>query len=247
MLTRPTPGLDYATPPHPIWRRLRRCALLVVMLMITAGGVVKRGEIATLLNRAWLLHWQQRCLSYDLPGGRRVVLDRGCQPEPSTPPARCWRMLNAGLGPGGRGSRNTARGDAAGTLLFLGPLDNTAGERRLVVLELVDRPPVRGGGGRGGAGGPRIIMHVVEPGSWRADPVRLQQDRMDLGTLLRGANAGTLRVGAGRIDPAEPTRFTLAYEVGGRTGILDGSLCGDELFVFARDAADGLRQRRSGR
>jgi hypothetical protein len=81
----------------------------------------------------------------------------------------------------------------------------------------------------------RTILELVEPAEWRC--------RFSVGegpdsnrkptTLLRAARAW--RVFAGQVDPADPTRLTIGYEVDGKAGVIDGRLTeGDRLMLSPR-------------
>lgn len=102
-------------------------------------------------------------------------------------------------------------------------LVNSAGDERLVAVILAPAPPVSVDGP---AGTPQLVMvsALVSGAEWGREPVWRGN-----GSLLEGAflKAARLRVYAAKLDPADPSRFTIRYEADKVAGVVEGRLGGD--------------------
>ena len=238
---RPQPArVDYAPPPRP-WRRgrvVRRAGITAALLLL---GIIAYAWGPTLAHRASLWNLQRKCLNASAPADRVVweedpkaaarllITDRQyvtAVPEPHYLPGGMpapfaawfsadWDRLYAALSPPGRKPNPT---------IFMGPRRAAGGgERRLVVVE-APRFEV-----------PLAIVEytfhaaIIDPRNPLSGP-RLLDNGLSIfdSGMLRRDQAGTLRFFAGQPDPADPSHFTVQYEIDGAPGTIDGWLKGDD-------------------
>ena len=101
---------------------------------------------------------------------------------------------------------------ASGATVFLGALTDGDGRRRLVSVEAVPRYAVNGFMG--------FTVREFEPASGRGPLAQASQ--MDWWCDSSGIPGQSIRVFAGKPDPADPSRFTFDFEVDGRRGTFEG-------------------------
>jgi hypothetical protein len=242
----PTTGqpvrLAYAARPHHRGRRVRQIGVLVALVVV---GIQAARHGPRTYERARLLYWQHRCLTYTPPPGQVVydrpddppvtVVLRGCVPtrqfaagSPGTaaPVPKCWAELSAAAGWAPGTSPSTGPAGAAGPagrpIAFLHERRTPAGRRRLVVL-WYDPDPIDGNPASGFAGLDAAVM--VRPATWDrpSDEVSLTPSSLS-GTFGIVQWRPAFRLYAGEPDPADESHFTLRYEAGGEAGTIDGWL-----------------------
>ena len=223
------PRIDYA-PSRP---RLRaRTVVRVVVGSLLLGGILVG-------SWAWgpacwlhvkLLHWQSRSLGYAAPPGqvvfdndstqiRSLVSSAGFEeaqwtaPPSAFRPAAAWQNFYRLYSPPGRR-------DAP--VLFLHERRNRAGEARLVVVER--GWPERTMGDASGQGAYfSMSCLVIRPGTAFAAPLELFDSAEYVDTKARPKTLA-LRWYAGQCDPSDDSHFTIAFQLDGKPGILDGWL-----------------------
>jgi hypothetical protein len=224
--------LDYApAPPVLRRRRVRRVILGIVLLgAVVAGWRWGPGAY----RRASLLYWQRQCLRYAAPGERVIyesdpgagaalrAADRHYQlvtprwvsklvTSATGHVPDCWTRFG-GAGPGFP--------TATGPVLFLHELRTPSGQRRLVAITAAFPPNEL----------PKFISgydveaQIIEPGTWKLAPQN-QTGGIPL-SVLSGIppTPPHVRVLAGQPDPADPSHFTVRFEVDGVAHVADGWL-----------------------
>jgi hypothetical protein len=224
--------LDYApAPPVLRQRRVRRAVLGVILLgAVVAGwrwgpGVYQRGS---------LLYWQRQCLRYAAPAERVVyetdpaagaalrsadrhymLLKPRWGPMPAPLPTGlvpdCWTRF---------GNASPGFPTATGPVLFLHELRTPTGQRRLVAITGAFQPSEL----------PQFISgydaeaQMIEPGTWKVLP-RNRTGGVAI-SVLSGPQPKPphVRIFAGQSDPADPSHFTIRYELDGVGQVVDGWL-----------------------
>lgn len=100
-------------------------------------------------------------------------------------------------------------------------LRNSAGEERLVAIILAPEPPSTTTDGPAAAGQLIMVSAIVLPGDLGQEP-----GWRGNGSTLRGdlSKSAKLRVFAAQLDPADPARFSIRYEMDGVPGTIEGRL-----------------------
>jgi hypothetical protein len=204
-----SPQLDYALPPPLVQRARfrRRLALAGVALAILSS--LWWGP--PLWRNARAVYWQRQCMAYAARPGCVVYDEDVAQGRMATEvrvPA--WDALYPFIKYAGPPRPQRA-------VLFLHALRHPTAGVRLVEVELahhndeVEELALRD--------------FVPHPAALSEPPqARVYENWLRL-PGLRGARR--LRFYAGRPDPADPSRFTIPYEIDGRAGALDGRLDDD--------------------
>lgn len=245
MMSQQDGQLHYAPPPRWYCRRRWRRAVVAVVVAVLLGCGLWWGRPA--IQHMRLLYWQRQCLTYAAPSNRVVyegdpaaaaaLLSRRGYANPGTtggsPAAawrpRCWVEFD----------RLAGTGAATGIPVFLHERRSTTGARRLVVVQHPGSwTPA------GAASLPPLVM-LIEPASLRESPkVRPALVECTAEGVLLPSFDGTdrLRVFAGQADPHDMSHFTIAYELNGQPGRIDGWLRGDGDRLELKVAAPGLAQ-----
>lgn len=69
-----------------------------------------------------------------------------------------------------------------------------------------------------------IIYSVIDPGGLFGEPRRIDDSRTPLYPVVNRGPGQVVRVFAGRIDPVDPARFLIPYELNDETGEIEGIL-----------------------
>jgi hypothetical protein len=231
--------LDYA-PPAPRRLRLRRW-LTIAFVLLALWAMAEWGpDTARRVRLVWV---QSRCAGFEF-SPRTVIFDtdptagaalltdpsnyvaiNDAQVWPLAGVARrepdCWVSLKDILFAG----RNFWPPGPAAPKALVHRLRSISGEERLVAIIVApDLPlgatasPVYSTRGIG------LVAAVVRPGGWNTSP------RWDGNSKFLRAGFETahrLRFFAGELNPADPSRFTVPYEMDGQSGIVDGKLEND--------------------
>jgi hypothetical protein len=191
-------------------------------------------------NRARLLWVQSRCATFDFPKDT-VVFDSDpstnaslladpdhyvaitdAQVWPLTGVARrepeCWVSLKSILFPG----RNFWPPGPAAPKAMVHLLRNRNGVERLVAIIVAPSPPPAPNANpiypNTSMG---VVAAIVRPGDWNLPP-RWDGNSVFLRDPFQSARR--LRVYSVDLDPNDPSRFTLRYEIDGQPGTVDGKL-----------------------
>ena len=234
-------ALEYS--PRPAWhkrRQLRRIALLWIFIGVGAAAW-KWWKAGT--DRALMLYWQHRCLTYSAPSDQIVY-----EQNPQTVAALLKDANYVGINDGRPGSPTFAgrkaapleklmpflpRAVPASGVLFMHELRTASGERRLVVLESgfgKESPPLF-------IVGYDVNANCYQLATWRTPIVDHTAVYMIdvLNQLL--TKPADFRVFAGQPDPADSSHFTMAFELNAKRGIVDGYLKdGGRLELTVRNA-----------
>jgi hypothetical protein len=138
----------------------------------------------------------------------------------------CWESLKSNL----FGGRNFWPPGAAAPKALVHRLRNEQGDERLVAIIVAPSVP-----GRFSAAGRElgVVAAVVRPGEWNVPP------RWDGNSdFLRAGfeKAKRLRFYAARLDPENPAKFSIRYEMDGQAGTIDGRLAGNaDVVLTIRD------------
>lgn len=140
----------------------------------------------------------------------RILVSR-CLPE-------AWQTYGkiTGLGAAAQNGRTT--------LVYLGLRQNARGETRLVVVEYdpLSWVPLR--------------ILVVAPGTWTTLPARTRQT-LSATFIANSDRIHVFRLFAGQSDPADPTAFSIPFELDGTSKVLSGNItAGDVAELDIRDA-----------
>lgn len=216
------------------WPRYVRRAGLVFVALASACGAVYMSPQAVYLAR------QAECMRYRADPGAVVfegdpehavgLLARSTYwpvplkptmlPKPTAPAAAAAAILRpeelARLG-----WRPTPRWNAYG-VVFMHERRTKAGARRLVVVPMC----LNDGFNRFGSEGQAVFMvgEVLKPATLLPKhEVTAPASRRE-SIQLQAGGGQSLRIFAGQPDQSDPSRFSIRYEVGGRTGWVDGQL-----------------------
>ena len=235
-MTRDPLQLDYAPPPARRWNPRRY--LVAAALVAAVWMIVQFGPDA--FNRTRLLWVQSRCASFEFPRDT-VIFDSDpatsatlaadadnyvpltdSQVWPLTGVGRrepgCWVSLKDILFAG----RTFWPPGPAAPKAMVHLLRNAAGNQRLVAVIIAPSPPppptanpVYSNQAIG------VVAAIVQPGTWDIPP------RWDGNSVFLRAgfeSARRLRFYSAQLDPNDPSRFSIRYEMDGKTGTIDGKL-----------------------
>jgi hypothetical protein len=245
------PPLEYAPAPSKRRKIARRLIVLLLLVAVAAPLLYWRKPI---FRQARLLYWQRQCLRYTAPPDQVVYEENEYKPSPllGRPGYVGWPVsLPPNVGsPNGPlppaiatlpapplASFFTAGGfppayvaPPQGATVFLHERTGRTGRRQLVI---VTRFPVHDVpfmyafglnvmliGPAGIASGPTHQYPPPVAFSWLSDMTRPPTDG--------------LRLYAGQPDPADPSRFTIRYDLSGRSGEIEGRLKDDGQGVSLR-------------
>ena len=236
----PSASLEYSPPP-PRHRRWMRRAPLPVLAILVLGSAVWWGPAAW--YRVRLRHYERQCARYVAPpdavaysehpgdADRLLAAKQGYQTLPGGLPDTflvpdAWSKFYGLLSPPGFRSHGTA---------FLGERRTSGGKRLLVAVDFLDQPTHETG--RSGVQSVRFQVRAFQPGGLFTLPVEIQSEPQTLVLYTWDVGPAPLRLRAGQPDPADPTHFTIPWELAGDaklTGVIDGWL---------RDTGVDLEQR----
>lgn len=230
------PRLQYAAAPPWHRRHVWSRALFAVGFVCIAISAAR--WLPALLGQAALVYWQNRCAQYSASPEKVVFSEvnsstsaRGIDPAPvaAGEVPRAWNEFYARLSPPGLRSAGTA---------FLHTLRNGSGER-LVAVDVIHSSSA--------TSGERDVLlpRVIATGSWLRPPREIwvspnettqtskSPQPADVLSLSGVEEAGPYRVFAGQIDPADASHFTIRFESGDRSGVVDGWLRDDDTVLLS--------------
>ena len=229
----PAPPLEYAPLPRSsLRRRWTRRAIWLLLLIVLAAVSVNRKPIS---DHIALLYAQHRAMNYSAPAGQIVFTSDAEQAKmlvassagyiwtfPNQPPVvrpePIWISFNRLLLPG------VAAPPAA--TVFCHQMRTPAGKRRLVALNLIYNGPWSN---------VPIFFNamVIEPGATLfSKPGSLKGTVCEISYHSMILAIQRTRIFAGQIDAADPTHFTIPYQIGDRPGIMDARLQDDDTLVI---------------
>jgi hypothetical protein len=262
------PPLDYAPPPAWHRRRVVRRIALVVLLLAAAYPAVRIGSP---LARRWRLSWlYDRCANYaaaptqvvyasESAAARALVAGQGGYVAHTSPaggtvalhvPGVLVELARRALPANPSVARDLAAG-AAGATVFLHERRTPSGESRLVVVQRPAEgsfPPAQ----------MQLIAYVAKRPTFDAGTFQLPVVApliYSAGSLPEGLLGFPPRVGvraprlkyfAGQADPVDPSRFTIAFEIDGSPGVIDGRLKDDNTVEFT-SPSQGSTGRQEGK
>jgi hypothetical protein len=225
--------IGYEPPPAPLRRRRIRSLVTFIALLAVVGPSAWIGGPRA-WNRVVLLCYQGRATQYSAPADQVVFADDprevtqllrttdyqrfdGTCESGAMRVAGCWEELYHLCSPPGRRPSAT---------LFLHARRTGTKAPRLVVVELIDTVP--------GIHSPGwldveavLSLNVLKQGSALFNPEQVTQSltRIRLGPpqTITG-----LRFFAGQLDRADESHFSIAYQLNGKPGNLDGWLLDDD-------------------
>jgi len=253
----PAPALGYAPPPALHRRRRTRLIAAALLLLVFAigGAVAWRRYAPWLQQRNAMLSAQRACLEYTPPPGSIVFQQAAdvtyegkpwSQPslrQPNVPPA--WQNYHARhVAPFSSIPNSSIQ--SQGTL-FLHERRSLGGFRKLVAVEL------------------RVVWHekgttfqaakrAIEPGTLRRDPRETwggptfpDPSKTNLvgqmQPLFQADYGSAVRFFPGVPDPADPSRFTIDYQIGDRRETIDGYLDDDDSVTLKLRNADDAKRK----
>lgn len=218
--------LSYAPPPPGRRRRRARRVGLVLLAVGIAFAGWRWGPAAR--DRAGLLYWQHRCATY-APPADQIVYASGPTDVAALKPDPAYVVQPFGPPTGAPVAARrppdcfdryppaeamaVSSSIPPGPVLFLHERRTPGGERRIVVVRLYPVSWVP------------IVSHTIGPaGLWAGPTV---DPRPGISTAFFYTTDPTrhrLRIFAGQPDPADLSRFTIAYELDGQPGTVLGQL-----------------------
>ena len=227
MTTTPT-QLDYA--PVPQWHQRRRIRLgLFSLLFILAcvSGWWWWPQIKGEALQTWLLYRQHDCLVYDPPAGT-VVYDENDDTSPSLLGRRGYFVMDqtgdsdrkiVGYEPGPYRKLADLRGGGPppGSVLFLHERVSSNGKHWLVALYYDCNLMIH----------PACWYSARSPADWRQDMGSPVWGEAGCEDTRPDPHRRKLLIFAGQADPADRSHFTLAYELAGQGGLIDGRVRDD--------------------
>lgn len=232
MLMTEAPRLDYS-PRLPPWHRrpsVRRWTVRLVLLAAVLLAGFRWGPPASRQVRLYLA--QRRCLAYLAPAGQLIYSSDQADPFArdeanalkQAPPA-CWAALEAGIpAPVALPLNHEPYLDSqfeplADAPVFLHRRRVVGGAERMVVAQF-------GGQALGGKRHRVLCCRVIRPATLFHGPELLWEGS----TILVGSFNWTaaVRVHAGKVDGANPARFTIDVDVDGVREVVDGELQRDD-------------------
>jgi len=229
------PPLDYVPRPSRKRRRWTWAVLLTLLVAVALGAWSRRRDLGGLVNQGRLLYAQHRCLTFD-PPANRVVYEED--------PAKSQALLSDpeyifARAPGNDRIPAAAlywprefrkwpeasryyRGSAPPAVLFMHEMKTPAGER--VLVDVVAEYDAKF------ADSILVRVQAVDPATWRkaSSPgpglvTRLVKPPADREPYQPNRTC-YVRVYAGRVDPADPSHFSIPYEGSGHRGVMEGRL-----------------------
>lgn len=202
--------LAYAPPP-PVHRRtwVRR-VLAIATSLLTVAILASLAPYA--VHRARLVYLQRQAMAYVPPPGTIVYEDGAA----TSAQPHAWRTM--------LGRIDVSRSSSLATP-FAGAVRSPAGHVRFVGIELY----------RTGYAPLFIAGRVVEPGTLLSPPRTVAYTTGNACVAYRTPEH--VRVYAGRVDPNDPSHFSIAFEIEGKRGWVDMWLTDDDQVVFARREA----------
>ena len=238
------PQLDYGTaPPRTVGNAMRW--LILVVILIAGYAAWQWGSYA--LERLSILYEQRQCARYTAAPDHVVYdeepvraagllkhsdayvgypLERHLGNKSIAAAAKipdCWRrfirLVPALPYPIPR------TGDASGALLFLHERTSSAGHRRIVCVhyyaETFSFTP-------NFIESYNVESSVITPATWTSLAGRSSRPLSIAVTSGFPTQPPNVRIFAGQIDPNDPARFTIRYQMWGREDVLDGRLMDDD-------------------
>ena len=215
--------IDYA--PAVPWHHRRRWRRVAAAALLIASLVAGMKYCPPAWRRCKVLYWQRQCMAYAVPSDQVVYDDSAVQggdgsrwSTVSHRPA-CLDRFDGG-----------ASASMGETIVFLHERVTGSGLRRLVVIS----HPAGWNGFPNTGLAARLSANVYEPATWRhdADPGISGMFSFGCGvTASQPATSPAVRIYAGQIDMADPSRLTVRYTVDGQVRMLDGRLndAGDDV------------------
>jgi hypothetical protein len=208
--------IEYAPPERSLVRRLRRRAVPVLLLLTALSAY---WWLPPAWFRAQVLYWQSRCADYEAPADAIVASQSrgkdGFAVRSGTVPKEWTRFYNL-MSPPGLLSHGTA---------FLHMLRRPGGQRVMVAVDFFDR------GYTGGLANRQLHVRVFKPGEGARLPTQVQ-DKVFLHPV-----ADEYRVYAGKLDPHDPTHFTIRLDSGTDELVFDGWVREDSVTIQERRAS----------
>ena len=233
-VTSSTNTLEYASP-----KRGRRWKWVVLPFLLGVVATVGYLKGPGAWQRARLLYWQHRCMTYTAPPDQVVYEEAMAGPAADVnPPAAPGLVSSPNAGFLGLWSHTRpvsdwrAFSELRGTIpsttqavLFLHERRTASGITRLVFVTIrpwtYDQPELK----------ERLRWTVIHPGSVNRDPTSSTWEplvfRLGIWQQLPFPNQ-RLRLFAGQPDLADPSHFTIGYELDGSRGTIDGWLRDNE-------------------
>jgi hypothetical protein len=239
----PSPQLDYA--PAPPKRRKWIWRSIALILGLSVGLVsVKWGP--QFVRTAKILYWQNKCLSYSAPADRVVyeedpdaaakllatgsgeyvptALNRETGKAPTTAASHVpasWSALRPRVTtfPLMMYARNSSPATAG--VVFLHELTSPGGSRRLVCVRYLPQSPTFS---PAFVAGYDYDSDVLIPATWTRPAARVARGSAFSVLSNIPRHPPRVRMYAGQPDPADPTHFTIRYEMWGQSDVLDGYL-----------------------
>jgi len=240
--------LDYAKPPRWHRRRWFARAMIAVALIAVAASAWRWGPEKW--EKAQLLYWQWRCMTYSPPadqivfdqdpagkspllnGGQEYipVVESGFDGPAITVAARvpdCTnRFISLLYGPGKNWSQ---------PILFMHERTTRSGHRYLIILfgESFEKMDYLDG-----QLGPQYVSY--KPGTLRNRPEPAGNSMNFKDDYLQWPSPRHLRIYAGQADPIDASHFTIRYVEDGKTRMVDGYLEDAETGDPASDSSPGM-------
>lgn len=240
------PPIEYAQ--RLPWHQRRRARRIAVTLVLLAIGLCALRWGSDIWERANVWYWQRRCLrgnlgsddavyeSRSLEAAKALVGDAsavGLYPLPTpalrAPPAD-WLEFSK--------RANLFAASTVDAPVFLHRLRSPGGNDRLVYVSLTASEALRIGSGLGPMVAVEFLLRprVIVPGT----PLRLPVEISSQGTVGAGVvSRSSVRVFPGKLDPKNPGRFTVRYEVDGKSAWFEGHLLDNDRVLIKRMDREG--------
>lgn len=202
--------LNYGRPTVSFWRQHRTALLMILTaLLIAAGYVFHHRQTLILRFEAKGRLWEDRRRYYETAAetmpADHVVWDSTKGKPVTDPPGRFEQMWNQTW----RQSMSLRE-----PVIFQHEMTTASGMRVLVAVQFDPYPAMK----------PQIIATMLRSGTLHDHPYRygpfvvFEND----GLLVRN-----LKLFAGQVDPNDDRHFTIRYQLGNETGLLDGRMVDD--------------------
>jgi hypothetical protein len=246
-----SPQLDYA--PAPPKRRKWLWRTLALILGICVGlASVRWGP--QFVRTAKVLYWQRQCLNYSAPADRVVyeedpdaaekLMTSGSREyfpiplhrvsdKPTTAASfepSCWLALRPRVTMFPAMLYAPPSSPLTPPVLFLHELTSAGGSRRLVCVRYVPQP--QNTFAAVFVAGFDYDSDVLIPATWTMPAARVA--RGTAFSVMSGIprHPPNVRFYAGQPDPADPSHFTIRYEMWGQSDVLDGYLGNDDGIIL---------------